>query len=169
LEEKPFFKRYIEISVIDDGDRLRIKGSLKDCRFGDTLHEIDAFIIINPWDGEIKEINGHMKTLPLEECVKGLETLKELVGVSIKPGFTDIVKNTVGSSRGCTHLATLVTNMGNVSVQGRSAYSRMKITDENTRLNIIRSNVKNLGLINSCVSWREDGPIVRKLRRQIQD
>jgi hypothetical protein len=107
-----------------------------------------------------------MPTWPLEDCLRGLESLDELVGERIVPGFSNLVKTTVGSNRGCTHLAALVMNMGNVSVQGRGAYLRKHVPENASRDRAMAQSAQELGLIDSCVSWREDGPIMRRWREE---
>jgi hypothetical protein len=107
-----------------------------------------------------------MPTRPLEECKQGLESLNDLVGTRIVPGFSDLVKNTVGSNRGCSHLAALVMNMGNVCIQGRGAYLRKHVPENEVRDRAMAQSAQELGLIDSCVSWREDGPIIRRWRQE---
>ena len=77
-------------------------------------------------DGTILQIDASMPSVPMEECVEALKVVKDLEGVAIRPGFSDAVKHIVGSKWGCTHMASLIMNMGNVSVQGRAAYVRKK-------------------------------------------
>lgn len=161
----PLFKRCIDIEVEDEDEDLRITGTLSDQRQGEDLHGIRAEMLVSVWDGEIREITGSMPARPMQECTRGLETLQELVGIEIKPGFSDIVKNTIGSSKGCTHLSSLVMNMGNVSVQGRGAFLRKHSQDEETEREAWEASTRDLGLIDSCVCWAEDGPIMRRIRQ----
>ncbi len=147
---------------MDEGDCLRLKGSLSDARLGEPLHGLEVEMVVSVWEGEIKEISGAFPTWPMEECKQGIASLDELVGTRVKPGFSEIVKKTVGSIRGCSHLAALVMNMGNVCVQGRGAYLRKHVPDNATRDRAMAGQAKELGLLDSCVAWREDGPIVRR-------
>ena len=163
------FHRSIEITVTEEGENIRISGRLLDKRLGEGLHGIEAEMLVSFMDGEILEIKADMPTFPLEECREGLRTVEELRGLQIKPGFTDTVKNSVGSNRGCTHLASLVMNMANVSVQGRGAFIRRRFPDEAMRIYATEQTTAELGLIDSCVCWREDGPIIRRWRQQKQE
>ncbi len=159
------FKRSIEIEVEEAGNSdIIIKGKLSDHRSSEILHKIEAEMVVSVFDGKIKEIRGSMPVIPMEECRTGIRPLARLMGAEIKPGFTETVRKTVGSSDGCTHLASLITNMGNVSVQGRGAYVRKHYPSlypgsEGTN-KIIEIGIKQLGLLNSCVCWRKDGPIM---------
>ena len=123
-------------------------------------------MVVSVWEGGIKEIKGSFRTWPLEECIRGIDSLKELVGAKIAPGFSELVKQTVGSNRGCTHLAALMMNMGNVCVQGRGAFLRKYVPDNAARYKAMVEQAEELGLLDSCVSWREDGPIIRGSRQQ---
>lgn len=158
------FKRTIEISIEDEGNRIRVEGRLSDERLGEGLHGIEAEMLVNVWDGEIVDIKGSMPAMPMVECAEGLASLESLKGSRIMPGFTDAVKSTVGSNRGCTHLASLIMNMGNASVQGRGAYLRKHLTDEEERMPAMERTAVELGLIDSCVCWKQDGPIMRRWR-----
>lgn len=159
------FKRQIEVEVQEEGDEhLRLRGMLTDRRMGTILHQFEVTMLVSVLQGEIKEIEGKAHGIPLEECVRGLDSLEELLGVKIEPGFTDFVKSTVGSNRGCTHLSSLVMNMANTSVQGRGAYVRKHVPDEESARAAMASTAIQLGLIDSCVCWTEDGPIIRRWR-----
>jgi hypothetical protein len=160
------FNRSIEIAVAEEGENIRISGRLLDKRLGEDLHGIEAEMLVSFLDGEILEIRAAMPAFPMEECKEGLQSVRELRGLQIKPGFTDMVKNTVGSSRGCTHLSSLVMNMANVSVQGRGAFIRRRFPDEAERMFAMERTTMELGLIDSCVCWGEDGPIISRWRQQ---
>jgi len=163
------FNRSIQIAVDEEGENIRINGSLLDKRLGEDLHGIEAEMLVSFQDGEILEIKADMPAFPLEECRESLQSVDELRGLQIKPGFTETVKNSVGSKRGCTHLASLVMNMANVSVQGRGAYIRRRFPDEAMRMYAMEQTTAQFGLIHSCVCWGEDGPIIRRWRRQKQE
>ncbi|MBK5093818.1 MAG: DUF2889 domain-containing protein [Actinobacteria bacterium] len=163
------FNRSIEIAVAEEGENIRISGTLLDRRLVEDLHGIEAEMLVSFLDGEILEIRADMPTFPMEECKEGLQSVGELRGHQIIPGFTDMVKNTVGSDRGCTHLASLVMNMANVSVQGRGAYIRKRFPDEAMRMYAMEQTTVQMGLLDSCVCWTEDGPIISRWRQQKQD
>jgi len=162
-----YFNRSIEVSVDEEeGGLLRLHGTLKDRRLGEDLHGFEVDMLINVWDGEIIEIEGRMPFRPMEECVEGLKALDGLLGTKILPGFSDLVKQTVGSNRGCTHLASLVMNMGNTSVQGRGAFVRKNFQDMDVQADTMRAYSEQLGMIDSCICWRQDGPLVSMWEQQ---
>ncbi|MBU4194191.1 MAG: DUF2889 domain-containing protein [Actinobacteria bacterium] len=158
------FNRSIDIEVLEEDENVRVNGRLSDSRLGEGLHRLEISMLVSLPEGEIKEISGSMPRVPMEECGQGLAVLDEVLGEKIKPGFTKMVKNTVGSKRGCTHLASLLVNMGNTSVQGRGAFIRKHFPDQETSLYTMRQVAGDLGLLDSCVCWTEDGPILRRWR-----
>jgi len=154
------FRRSIDIEVGEEDGNIRVNGTLTDGRLGEGLHRLEVEMLVSVMDGEILEINGSMPEVPMEECSEGLRALDEVLGVKIMPGFTDLVKRTVGSNKGCTHLASLLMNMGNASVQGRGAFVRRHSPDEESSMSAMRHAARDLELIDSCVCWGEDGPIL---------
>ena len=159
----PIFSRRIDVDVEEEGNNLRVTGRLRDTRLGEELHGIDVEMLVSALDGEIKEIRGEMPRWPMQECRQGIQALEEIVGAKIKPGFTESVRQTVGSSRGCTHLSALVMNMANTTVQGIGAYYRKNFEQEGHDVMVVEK-AEELGLIDSCVSWGQDGPILRRWR-----
>lgn len=162
------FKRDISVDVTEEGNNIRLVGVLEDRRMGNPLHGIRVEMVVQAWDGEIVEIDGTMPTHPMEECLPGLASLERLLGQKIVPGFSDLVKQTVGSNIGCTHLASLVMNMGNVSVLGRYSFMREHVTEESQRAAVMLETADSLNLLNSCVCWHEDGPLVKRWRAEHQ-
>ena len=154
------------MDVTEEGANLRLFGTLEDTRSGEPLHGIRVEMLVQPWDGLILEVGGSMPTRPMEECLPGLDSLQELVGHKIVPGFSELVRSTVGSSAGCTHLASLVMNMGNASVLGRYSFMREHVTEESSRAAVMLETADSLNLVNSCVCWREDGPLVRRWKKE---
>lgn len=164
--EDILFNRSIEVDAFDEGENMRIVGRLLDKRLGEPLHGLEVEMIVTVFDGVIKDVSGSMPTWPMEECKQGIESLQELIGAKIAPGFSDFVRRTVGSNRGCTHLAALVMNIGNTCIQGRGAYLRKHVPDNAERDRAMAQSAQELGLLDGCVSWREDGPIVRRWREE---
>jgi len=163
------FERKITVDVDSEGECLLLKGRLHDTRLDADLHIIEVDMKVKVWDGEIREISGRFPTWPMEECKESLQVLDELVGLKIRPGFSEQVKTIVGSRRGCSHLAALIMNMGNTSIQGRGGYLRKFMPDDEARTRIMAENAKELNLIDSCVAWGEDGPILRRWRNELKD
>lgn len=160
------FERNVRTEVSDEDMNLRLKGRLEDTRLGEPLHTIEVDMLISVWEAEILEIGGAFPHHPMDECVQGLEVLQELLGHQIKPGFSELVKSKVGGPRGCSHLAALLMNMGNASIQGRGAFMRKHVPDELVAEKMLEF-AEDLRLIDSCVCWREDGPLMKRWRDRL--
>jgi hypothetical protein len=160
------FRRSIEVEVKEGEDgSIELRGRLLDLRSGNELHGLEAVMRVRVADGVILRVEADMPVVPMPECREALPVVGELEGEAIRPGFSDLVRGVVGSSRGCTHLANLLMNMGNVSVQGRAAFVH-RYYDEGDAQEQLAEHAVQLGLINSCVCWREDGPVVRRWRER---
>lgn len=162
------FSRKITVEVEEENGTLVLEGRLHDQRMEDDLHVIEARMKVSVLNGEILELEASMPHIPLDECKLALDTVNKLHHVIIQPGFSDKVRALVGSEAGCSHLASLIMNMGNVSVQGRAAYVRKYAGDEESWARTLRDHVDQLGIIGSCVCWREDGPLVRRWRERLE-
>ncbi len=161
----PIFVRNINVEAQDEGPNLRLKGRLEDRRSGEFLHVMEVDILFALADASILEVSGSMPQVPLPDCLMALETLEQLVGERMVPGFSDFVRTTIGGPQGCSHLGALIMNMGNTSVQGRGAVVRKLAPTDEIALEIYRSQASQLNLPGSCISWREDGPLVRRFKK----
>jgi hypothetical protein len=163
------FNRSISVDVSEEDEGvLLLEGLLADRRFGEDLHVIEVKMRVAVMEGTILAIDASMPNVPMQECVEALKVVKGLEGVAIRPGFSDAVKRIVGSKWGCTHMASLIMNMGNVSVQGRAAYVRKNLGEQQASRRMA-DYTEELGLFDSCVCWREDGPVVRRWRAQQEE
>ena len=161
----PIFVRNINVEAQDEGPNLRLKGRLEDRRSGEFLHVMEVEILFALADASILEISGSMPQVPLPDCLMALETLEQLIGERMVPGFSDFVRRTIGGPQGCSHLGALIMNMGNTSVQGRGAVVRKLAPTDEIALEIYRSQASQLSLPGSCISWREDGPLARRFKQ----
>ena len=164
------FKREISFEAGEAaGGRLAITGTLRDTRSGEPLHLIHVRAEIGLADGLIHALEGEMPHIPYEDCRRGLLTLRRLVGERVAPGFTQLVRDVVGSPEGCSHLAVLVTNLGHASVQGRGALLMSSLGEGEEALRLVRGHAAQMGITGGCYTWREDGPLMRQMRAQLGD
>jgi len=156
------FSRDISFTTREgDGGRLLIEGTLRDVRRGELLRHILIRAEVGLADGCILSLEGEMPRITYKECPTALRTLEKLVGKTIAPGFSSLVREVVGSPEGCTHLSVLVTNMGHVSVQGRAAMVASLLEGRKDAGELIRQEAEALGLPGSCYTWREGGPMMK--------
>jgi hypothetical protein len=162
------FKREISFDIDEgDGSRIVITGTLRDTRLEEPIHIIVVRAEVGLADGLIYSLEGEMPHVPREDCHHALDTLSRLVGERIVPGFTQKVRDVVGSPAGCSHLAVLVTDLGHVSVQGRAAMAMSKFGGDEKALSLVRQQAVELGIMGNCYAWREDGPLMKQMRAEM--
>ncbi|MGQ9475929.1 MAG: DUF2889 domain-containing protein [Actinomycetota bacterium] len=162
------FSRFIEIEIDEDPEgRVFLIGTLKDTRLGQPVHHLVVKAAVDLVDGRIHSLEGEMPHVPFEDCRHALRTLERLVGEEIKPGFTQLVRDVVGSPEGCTHLSVLVTNLGHASVQGRGALLVHRFGGGEEAVRLMREQAIRLGIMGSCYAWRADGPLMRRMREEM--
>jgi len=110
----------------------------------------------------IQEAEAEMPHHPREECPEVLPSIRNLEGLEIAPGYTMKVKRGIGGVKGCAHLTSLVIAMGESAVQGYWAAYGAEARKSGLREQTIKK------FINTCHLWKEDGPIVRKLRETLE-
>jgi len=150
---------------------MTVEGSLKDERFfksevqksdehreKDTIHHIVVKMDVSLPQLNILSISAELPKIPNEACYGAKNSVEKLVGLQIKHGFTDAVRNLLGNSEGCAHIMNLILSMGSASVQG--AWSALSRRTSQGNLPGIDESI----MINSCWLWREDGPLATKIR-----
>ena len=99
-------------------DRLLIHGALRDQKPpglfipGDpeplTIHHMMVSIEVSVPELEILEARTEFRTHPNESCPAIVEHYENLVGLSIRRGFTHKVRELFGGPRGCSHTTALL-------------------------------------------------------------
>jgi hypothetical protein len=165
--------RTIDIrSYAVDEERLLVEGVLRDerpCgiytltgqkREAGPVHGMLVRLLVGGMPARILEAEAEMFKAPNDECREALHSIKKLQGLPIVYGFTREVKDRLGGTAGCTHLATLVLTLGGAAVQGMAAYrARQPVPPEvgQAMLDYLK---------NSCLVWREDGKAFREASRK---
>jgi hypothetical protein len=166
--------REISIRTFDLGDHsILVKGSLIDRRLRPwpnevrkkpkTVHDMVIQIKVKGPEMLIEKAEATMPHHPREECLVVLPWIRNLEGLTITPGFSLKVKKAIGGTKGCAHLMSLVTAMGPSALQGYWAAYGLEEEKVTLRLQAVRN------IINTCYLWREDGPLVKGLRKMDKD
>ena len=151
-------------------DTIIVEGSLQDQRFCDsymlsgevrppyTVHHMIIRMELQLPELTILEVEVEMPTIPHEACLETQACLAPLKGMRIAAGFTSKIRRLVDRKEACTHVQTLLTAMAPAAFQGAwSARIRKPLEPE--------IYVSMMGkLKNTCWAWREDGPLVEKLK-----
>ncbi|MBN2538440.1 MAG: DUF2889 domain-containing protein [Deltaproteobacteria bacterium] len=169
----PVHSRDISIHIfsIDDGTLLA-EGSLRDNRKlpsystaggryidpGD-IHHIVVRLYVSVPDNVIARAEADMVAVPGGGiCLEIKDSIKNLVGISVRQGFAKKVLDIMGGVKGCLHMTNLVIAMGSAIVQGQ--YLRAEKNSPDTDMPEVDTSV----LKNSCWLWRENGPHIEKLK-----
>jgi hypothetical protein len=137
----------VEGSLIDHSQRL-IRRS-QSHRESKPVHHMTVRLKVRVPEMVIEEAEATMPHRPREGCLEVLPEIGDLAGLRIAKGYSTKVKELIGGTKGCAHLASLLTAMGPAAIQGYGAAHGEEVIPN---------------LINTCYLWREDGPIVRELR-----
>ncbi len=170
-QKLPVQLRTIRMEAVESGDdELVVTGSLRDERprggpkwFGvpgpRVVHDMRVALRVRHPDLVITSVDGAMDTQPYTICPEALPPLQQLVGVSVGQGFTRAVNERLGRQQGCSHLTALIQAMGPVIRQAAGAAFR----DRNTEA--VMGGGGDRWFVNTCRSWRENGPLHNLLKQ----
>ena len=105
----------VEGSLIDHRYRHRAGET---CELPKVLHDMTIRLRIKGPEMLIDEAEAVMRQYPHPECTVVIPWIRKLEGMRITAGFTLKVKEIIGNTNGCSHLASLVMTMGPCAVQG---------------------------------------------------
>ena len=159
-------------TVIYEGasDTIIIEGSLQDKRFCDshmftgevrppyTVHHMIVRMELQLPDLAILDIEVEMPSVPHDCCRDTRECLEPLKGMCVASGFTAKVRKRIDRKKACTHLLTLVTAMAPAAFQGAWSARIREPVDPKIYAGMMGK------LANTCWTWREEGPLVEKIR-----
>ncbi len=151
---------FVEASLADEryvpfflytGNRVHEPGVIHGMRARMTLRVPDLLIL---------DAESDMPTVPVDECVEARDTIRRLVGMRIRSGFTNEVREKLGKTAGCQHLTNLVMTMSSGAVQGLwTILSRLREGGEPPRRHLDPTL-----LLDSCWLWRSNGPLAERLQ-----
>jgi len=114
---------------------------------GEPLHGMWLRLTVDE-DMLIHAVEASSDFTPYAICPAAAASFTRLAGLRIGPGFTRAVKERVGGTVGCTHLREMLGQLATVAYQTIGG----------------RSDQGGSGLIDTCLAWAADGPVVRRLR-----
>jgi hypothetical protein len=170
--------RDISISThVGDGDSIILEGTLIDRRLKEyflftgekkspgVLHHMIVRLHLEGPRLKILDVETEMPGIPRDECLEMRDCLKPIVGMTITAGFTAKVKAIVGGVNGCFHVQTLLLAMAPAAVQGYWSNRMRKRMDRNS---IPKKDRAKFLPVNSCGVWREDGPLIAKVMKELE-
>lgn len=177
-EQSQIHTRNILLTTYPHTDsRVLVQGILKDerlipvfdvtgkARAPGTVHHMMVTLLIDPAPLTIARAEAEMITIPMEECPATLDRVELLVGVEIKAGFSSRIRQIMGGNRGCNHLCTLVTAMGQEIFHGWLTQKRSQKAPQPVSLENLEEKAY---LIDSCRLWKKEGPKVKEMRLAIE-
>lgn len=171
--------RRIEVNCFEtDEESLLVEGWMTDERMVACMpyskdeprepgiyHHMTARMKVSMPDLFILSLEAQMPVVPMDLCREIRTSVEKLIGLQLRPGFTDTVRSLLGYTEGCVHLMNLVLAMASAAVQGVGAfYSRKREEDGRAQVPVRPENFDKTVLINSCWLWREDGPLMELIR-----
>ncbi len=161
-----------------DGDRLLIQGALRDQKPPGlfvpddpdplTIHHMCVSIEVSVPELEIVAARTEFRTHPNETCPAIIEHYDQLVGLSIRRGFTHKVRELFGGPRGCSHTTALLQAMAPIAMQSIKAMESHEAIENGTPHPIVERPPDDESwrrLVNTCHVWSEDGDQI-EARRQ---
>ena len=154
------------------GQYILVEGSLIDQRYqpsqsehseeSELVHHMVIRMKVKGPEMLIEQAEAEMPHHPRKECPEVLPWIRDLEGLGIAPGYSMKVKRVIGGTKGCAHLTSLVIAMGESAVQGYwAAYGA-----ERKKKGLREQTIKKF--INTCHLWKEDGPIVKEIRKTLE-
>ena len=173
---KKIHNRNLDVSsyVVDD-DHLLITGELKErnlitiyIRTGEVVepnvfHHMQIQLLVKTSELKIVDLHVKIPGAPHDDLCREMEnSLDEIKGLIIAPGFTSKVKKIAGGTKGCVHLTTLLLAMAPAALQGYWIFEarEKKARDERT------FDIEKY-LIDTCWAWRRGGPLAKGLESEI--
>ena len=158
-----------------DEQRMIVEGFLKDDRFQEShwmtgekfpsgiVHHMAIRLLVNCSNLLIEDIDVDLISVPREACRETIGCLAPIKGLIITKGFTAKVKRLIGGKKGCTHLVELILAMAPAAIQGYATYqSRKQVVFDPDHAKMILEF-----LVNTCLVWREDGPLVEMFKKKL--
>jgi Protein of unknown function (DUF2889) len=118
---------------------------------GDPVHNMWLRLTID-LDLRIHDVEAATDSSPYERCGNITPNFKQLIGLTIGPGWRKAINERVGGTLGCTHLVELLGPLGTTAFQatGRAREAR----------NAGKPITKKPYQINSCHIYKDDAPAV---------
>ncbi|HDP24423.1 MAG TPA: DUF2889 domain-containing protein [Deltaproteobacteria bacterium] len=129
------------------------------------VHEIILRLLVEGPELVIRDLEVDMKHVPRTQCDQTRDSLRQIIGQRIAPGFSDMVKKNFGGPHGCAHLNALLLAMAPSCVQGYWAWRVSKpLTFEQAS-----RGLDERYLIDTCWVWRSGGDLERDLRARSEN
>lgn len=130
------------------------------CPPGSALHNMQLRLTINR-ERQIVALVSAMPATPYEGCAEVNPNFQALVGLSMARGFRKALREKLDGVAGCTHVLALLDGMAAAAMQSFASIAnapRLPGQPEPVRVFSLEA------LVNTCYSYREDGPVMQRMR-----
>jgi hypothetical protein len=118
----------------------------------EPLHDMSIRLTIN-LELEVIDVEAVIDGSPYNYCKSVITVARNLIGLSIAPGWTQKSKRAMGANRGCTHLTELLGPVATTAIQ--------TIASERSRRNAGKPTGKSNAFLDTCHTYATDSPVVK--------
>ncbi len=119
----------------------------------EALHDMSVRLTVTD-QLEVVEVDAVIDQSPFDYCKCVAPIAQNLVGLKIRPGWTQKSKQAMGAHRGCTHLTELLGPIATTAIQTVASAKRR----HDTKPSKSRSGL----FLNTCHSYADDSPVVKQ-------
>lgn len=156
-------------------DRIMIQGAVRDQKppgiyipddpLPLTIHHMIVTIEVAMPSLEILSAQTEFRTFPNDTCPAIIEHYDNLVGLSLRRGFTHQVRERFGGPRGCSHTTALIQAMAPVAMQSFRSHEAVEAMAAGLPHPLVDRPPDDDGakrLTNTCHVWIEGGDRIRQ-------
>ncbi len=155
-------KHILIAGELKEGNLVTIYETFDEPKEPSIFHHMQIQLLIEGASLTIKNVWVKIPSAPHKEICREMEnSLYQIKGLDIAPGFTSKVKKIAGGIKGCAHLTTLLLAMASAAVQGYWVFeARTPHKNDNPHLDMEKY------LFDTCWAWRKTGPLVNRFKTQ---
>ncbi len=127
---------------------------------GEPIHHMRVRIAIDD-NFEVREAEATTLAGPYLACPQANAAFSNLIGIRIEKGWQRQLRGAIGGRQGCTHITELMGAVATTAMQTYYGIAATKRRENNAGEN--SDNQAYASLINSCISYDEDGAVVARL------
>ena len=124
---------------------------------GEPVHDMWLRVALDR-EAVIQECEAAMDGTPHTVCPQAAPNMERLKGLRLGRDFLKEAMRVLGGAAGCTHLRELLQPVATVAFQTTMLYRQQATPPGTVRI--------SPGMMNSCVAYDENGPIVAQHRAQ---
>lgn len=130
------------------------------CEPGSALHNMQLRLTLNR-ERVIVALVAAMRSTPYEGCAEVTPNFQRLLGLSMARGFRKALREQLDGVAGCTHVLALLDAMAAAAVQSFASIAHVpRQAGEPEPVRVLRLDA----LVDTCYSYRADGPVMQRMR-----